>query len=43
MAQLGKEMRVGAREGFAYNSVKIVVLANGNRYEADTDTFFYKW
>jgi hypothetical protein len=28
-----KEMRVGAREGFADHSVKVVLLANGNRYE----------
>ncbi len=33
MAQQGKQMRVGAREGFAYHSVKLVLLANGNRYE----------
>jgi hypothetical protein len=32
MAKQGKQMRVGAREGFAYNSyqsVKLVLLANG--------------
>jgi hypothetical protein len=40
MAQQGKQMRVGAREGFAYNSVKLVLLANGNRYEVDYNTFF---
>jgi hypothetical protein len=40
MAQQGKQMRVGAREGFAYNSVKLVLLANGNRYEVDCNTFF---
>ncbi len=29
MAQQGEQMRVGAREGFAYHSVKLVLLANG--------------
>ncbi len=33
-------MRVGACEGFAYHSVKLVVLANGNSYEVDSNTFF---
>jgi hypothetical protein len=33
-------MRVGAREGFAYHSVKLVLLANGNRCEFDSNTFF---
>jgi hypothetical protein len=40
MAQQGKQMRVGAREGFAYLSVKLGLLANGNRYEVDSNTFF---
>ncbi len=36
MAEQGKQMmRVGAREGFAYHSLKLVLLANGNRYEVD--------
>jgi hypothetical protein len=39
MAQQGKQMRVGAREGFAYHSVKVVLLANDNRYEVDSVTF----
>jgi hypothetical protein len=39
MAQQGKQLRVGAREGFAYHSVKLVLLANGNRYEVDSNTF----
>jgi hypothetical protein len=39
MAQQGKQMRVGAHKGFAYNSVKLVLLANGNRYEVDSNTF----
>jgi hypothetical protein len=40
MAQQGKQMRVGARESFAYHSVKLVLLANVDRYEVDTNTFF---
>jgi hypothetical protein len=32
-------MRGGAREGFPYRSVKLVLLANGNRYEMDSNTF----
>jgi hypothetical protein len=40
MAQQGKQMRVGVREGFAYHSVKLVLLANGNRYEFDSNRFF---
>jgi hypothetical protein len=40
MAQQGKQMRVGALEGFAYLSVKLVLLANGDRYEVDSNTFF---
>jgi hypothetical protein len=35
MAQQGKQTRVGACEGFAYRSVKLVLLANGNKYEVD--------
>ncbi len=30
-------MRVGAREGFAYNSGKLV---NGNRFEVESNVFF---
>jgi hypothetical protein len=42
MAQQGKLMKVGARKGFAYYSVKMVLLANGHgsRYEVDFNTFF---
>jgi hypothetical protein len=40
MAQQDKQMRVGAREGFPYHSVKLVLLANGNRYEVDSNTLF---
>jgi hypothetical protein len=39
-AQQRKQMRSGARECFAYYSVKVVVLANGNRYEVDTISDF---
>jgi hypothetical protein len=40
MAQQGKQMRVGARECFAYQLVKLVLLANGNRYEVDSNKLF---
>ncbi len=33
-------MRVGVREGFPYRSVKLVLLANDNRYEPDSNTIF---
>jgi hypothetical protein len=39
-AQKGKQMRVGACKGFAYYSVKLILLANGNRYEVDSSTSF---
>jgi hypothetical protein len=40
MAQQGKQIRVGAREGFAYHSVKLGLLANGNRYDVDSSMYF---
>jgi hypothetical protein len=40
MAQKGKQMRVGAREGFAYHSMKRLLLANGNKYEVDSNLLF---
>jgi hypothetical protein len=40
MTQQRKQMRVGAREGFTYHSVKLVLLANCDRYEVDFNTFF---
>jgi hypothetical protein len=40
MAQQGKQMRVGARKGFAYHSVKLVLLAKGNRYVVHFNRFF---
>ncbi len=41
MAQQGKQMRVGARKGSAYHSVKLVSLANGNSwYDVDLNMFF---
>jgi hypothetical protein len=38
MAQQGKQVRAGAGKSFAYHSVKLVLLANGNRYEVDSNT-----
>jgi hypothetical protein len=40
MAQHGKQLKVGAREGPAYHSVKLVLLAKCNSYEVDCNTFF---
>jgi hypothetical protein len=40
LAQQGKQMRLGARKGFAYLSVKLVLLANNNSYEIDSNTFY---
>jgi hypothetical protein len=40
MAQQAKQMRVGACEGIAYHSVKRFLLANGDRYEVDSNTYF---
>ncbi len=40
MAQQGKQMRVGPQEGFAYHSVKLVLLSNSTRYEFDPDKYF---
>jgi hypothetical protein len=40
MAQQGEQMRVGALEGFAYHSIKLGLLANGNRYEVGSNVFF---
>jgi hypothetical protein len=42
MAQQGKQMKVGARKGFAYHSVKLVLLAKGNKYEVDSATFSFE-
>ncbi len=42
MAQEGRQMRVGAREPLASDSVKVVLLANGNRYEVDHNTFLFQ-
>jgi hypothetical protein len=35
----GIQMRVGACEGFPNNSVRLVLLANGNSYDVDSSTF----
>ncbi len=40
MAQQGNQISVGAREGFAYRSVKLVELANGKRYGFDSNPIF---
>jgi hypothetical protein len=40
MAQEVKQMRVGACAGFAYNLVKLVLLADHTRYEVDSKTFY---
>ncbi len=39
--QRGKQKKVGACEGFAYHSVKPVLLANGTRFEVDFKRFFF--
>jgi hypothetical protein len=39
MAPQCKQMRAGACNGFAYNSVKLVLLASGYRYEVHSNTF----
>jgi hypothetical protein len=36
MAQQDKQVRVGAREAFAYHSVELVFVANRDRYEVDS-------
>jgi hypothetical protein len=33
-------MRVGGRVSFAYEFVKLIWLANGNRYEVDSNNIF---
>jgi hypothetical protein len=33
-------MRVGAHEDFSYHSVNLVLLANGSRYEVDSNRLF---
>jgi hypothetical protein len=40
MAKQGKQMKVVSWEGFAYHSLKPVLLANGNKYQVDSNTFF---
>jgi hypothetical protein len=40
MAQQGKQMRVGAYKGIAYQSVDLVGVAINNRFEVDSNTFF---
>jgi hypothetical protein len=40
LAQQGKHIRVGACEGFSYDSVKLVLLANNKRCEVDSNNIF---
>jgi hypothetical protein len=40
MAQQGVRVKVGACKGFPCNSVKLVLLANCNRYKVDSKTIF---
>jgi hypothetical protein len=40
MTEQGKQMRVGAREGFAYNFVKVGLLVIVNWYEVDSKLLF---
>ncbi len=40
MAQRGKQMTAGASEDFAYYYVKLVLMANVNKYEVYSNTFF---
>ncbi len=44
MTQQGKRMRVDSRIGFAYHALKLALLANGDRYEVDSNMFVSnKW
>jgi hypothetical protein len=36
----GEQLRVGAREVFVYHSVKLILLANSNRYAIDFNMFY---
>ncbi len=40
MAEQGKQMRVGACNGFACNSVELVLLANGYKYDVGSNVLF---
>ncbi len=40
MAQQDQQTRVCVGEGYAYHSLKQVLLANGNKYEVDSNYFF---
>jgi hypothetical protein len=42
MAQQGKQMKFGAREGFAYHSEKMALLTNGSRYYVDPNLTIFK-
>jgi hypothetical protein len=40
MAQQGKQITVGSRQGFPHNSIKLVLMADANRDEADSYVYF---
>jgi hypothetical protein len=40
MDQQGAQLGVGVCECFAYQSAELVVLANGSRYEVNSNTVF---
>ncbi len=40
MTQQSRQMRIGACKAFAYDSVELVLLVNGNRYGVDYKTLF---
>jgi hypothetical protein len=42
IAQQGKQMILGAQKGFEYNSENLAFLANGYRYEIDSNIKFFK-
>jgi hypothetical protein len=42
MTQRWKQVRIDAQEDFAYGSVKLVLLANGNRHEVDSNAIFLR-
>jgi hypothetical protein len=43
MAHQDKQVGVGARKGFPYHSVKLILMANGKMYQVDSNFFFFKW
>jgi hypothetical protein len=41
MAERGKQTKVGVRQRLAYRPVKLVCLANDNRYEVELSNAFF--